>query len=63
MLNVGDNMQKKDRQKLQNIIDMLRGNINRMCVTNDKEELEEMRYYAKRKIDMIADINKKRLEE
>lgn len=60
---MGDNMQKKDRQKLQNIIDMLRGNINRMCVTNDKEELEEMRYYAKRKIDMIADINKKRLEE
>lgn len=43
------------------IIEMLDENVNRMCETNDEEELEEMRYYAKRKIDMIAEINKKRM--
>lgn len=31
-----------DMQKVYNEVDMLKGNINRMCVTDEKEELFKM---------------------
>ena len=34
-------------------MDMLEGTVNRMCVTHDKKELEDMRDWAKRRIDKI----------
>ena len=35
-----------DKQRLDNEIDMLKGNINRMCVTKTFKELNEMYDYA-----------------
>ena len=42
-------------------IDMLDGNISRMCLTVDEEELCSMRDWAKRRIDRIFDFNQKRI--
>ena len=44
-------------------IDMLRGNINRMCVTDDEDELAYMRDVAIRRIQKIHLINFNKLEE
>jgi len=44
-------------------IDMLQGNINRMCVTREEKELERMRDWAKRRIDKIYDIRKEELQK
>ncbi|WP_211750290.1 hypothetical protein [Paenibacillus sp. Marseille-Q4541] len=35
--------------------DMLQGNIARLSISKDLDELERMRYWAHRRIDMIAD--------
>lgn len=42
-----------DTQALQNEIDMLKGNINRMAVTDDKEELDVMKQFALMRIEAI----------
>ena len=52
-----------NRQKLEIEIDMLRGNINRMCVTDDDAELESMQQWAKKRIDRIYLYNHQRLRE
>lgn len=52
-----------NRQKLEIEIDMLRGNINRMCVTDDDAELESMQQWAKKRIDRIYSYNYQRLRE
>ena len=52
-----------NRQKLEIEIDMLRGNINRMCVTDDDAELESMQQWAKKRIDRIYLHNHQRLRE
>lgn len=52
-----------NRQKLEIEIDMLRGNINRMCVTDDDVELESMQQWAKKRIDRIYLHNHQRLRE
>ena len=54
---MNDFEQKRDIE-----IDMLRGNINRMCVTDDYEELYDMAIWAIRRICTLHDLNKKRLE-
>lgn len=48
-------------KELRNEIDMLQGNINRMCVTDDKEELASMLEYANRRLRRIFSINYKKL--
>lgn len=35
--------------------DMLQGNISRLNISDDVEELERMRYWAHKRIDLIAD--------
>ena len=52
-----------NRQKLEIEIDMLKGNINRMCVTDDDAELESMQQWAKKRIDRIYLHNHQRLRE
>lgn len=52
-----------NRQKLEIEIDMLKGNINRMCVTDDDAELESMQQWAKKRIDRIYLYNHQRLRE
>lgn len=47
--------------EIRNTEDMLKGNINRMCVTNDIKELRDMCNHAKRWIQHIYDMNYDRL--
>ena len=54
---MSDFEQKRDIE-----IDMLRGNINRMCVADDCEELDDMTLWAIKRICTLRDLNKKRLE-
>ena len=49
------------QQKLMNECDMLRGNINRMMVTDDHEELLTMFAYAHKRLGDIYWENKKRI--
>lgn len=53
----------KDYDDLSNEIRMLEGNINRMCVTKDNDELERMFKFAKSRLDDIYTYNKSRVEE
>lgn len=46
------------RQKLTTEVDMLKGNIARMCVTDDFNELERMVYFAMRRIHTIEDTKR-----
>lgn len=43
--------------------DMLEGNINRMCVTDDMNELLSMKNFAIRRIEHIFQVNYERLTE
>jgi hypothetical protein len=52
----------RNRNELLNEIDMLRGNINRMCVTDNKQELDKMLRYAKLRLDEIYDYNHYRVK-
>lgn len=44
-----------DERTLNNEKDMLQGNIARLSMSKDLDELERMRHWAHRRIDMIAD--------
>ena len=46
-------MTHKEFQMLMNECDMLKGNINRMMVTNDKKELRQMYEWAERRLQKI----------
>jgi hypothetical protein len=50
-------------KQLINEIEMLKGNINRMCITNDLEEIERMYYFAKYRIDEIYRYNFERINK
>lgn len=50
------------RQELMNECDSLQGNINRMMVTDDKEELYEMYCWAKARLETIYRENSKRIK-
>lgn len=52
-----------DKRDLDNELDMLRGNINRMCVCEEKEELYIQFYWATRRCAKILDICEKRFEQ
>lgn len=42
--------------------DMLDGNLNRMCVTNDPEELASMYFYARQRVKDLFIMNTARIE-
>ena len=42
------------------LLDMLQGNINRMCVTKDEDELARMHHWAVKRIDTLFKL---RLDE
>lgn len=42
--------------------DLLKGNINRMCVTDDRQELYIMYSFAKKRIDNLFNYNLKRID-
>lgn len=43
-----------DRDKIINLGDTIEGEINRICVTNDIEELNSMYSYAKRNLEKLV---------
>lgn len=52
-----------DLKKIDEQMDLLKGNINRMCVTDSLEELRDMDRWAKARINQIVAINYRRLTE
>lgn len=50
----------EERKELDMQIDMLNGNIYRMCVSDDVEEVKSMYEWAKKRIDEIAVITARR---
>ena len=44
-------------------LDSLQGNINRMCITTDEKELQEMRKWAKLRIDKIFDYRQEQIRK
>lgn len=53
----------KDLAEIREQEDMLKGNINRMCVTKDMTEYIKQKNLAIYRIGVIADINYRRLTE
>lgn len=51
----------KTKEELDNEIDLLEGNINRMCVTTNLVELCDMAMWAQKRIENIYDYNKQKL--
>ena len=58
-----DKIDKFDRQLLNDEIDMLKGNINRMCVSDDADELRQMENYALIRLTNIAKMCDLRMKE
>lgn len=50
-------------RRIDNIIDMLEGNICRMCVTDSKEELLQMYTYANIRLNEIFVDSSKRIKD
>lgn len=50
-------------KRIEEIERILKGNINRMCVTDDPQELYSIQRYAKKSIDQIAETNIQRLRD
>lgn len=50
-----------DLRTIYNEKDMLEGNINRMCVTDDMDELLSMKNFAMKRIERIFQVNYERL--
>lgn len=44
-------------------VDMLKGNINRMCVTDDVEELNRMYLIANKRLSVIYTFNYKKIDD
>lgn len=49
------------RQEIDNEMDMIRGNLNRMCVTDDTDELLIMYAYASIRLHDILEANRNRI--
>lgn len=54
-------MTEKDRRILDDDMDMIKGNLNRMCVCDTIKELEEMYNFATKRLFRIYRINLERL--
>ncbi len=52
----------KSHQEMQNEIDMLRGNINRMCVADSIQEVFAQYEWARKRLEDIFNYNISRLE-
>lgn len=55
-------LSKQQKQELDVQLDMLKGNINRMCVTDDVDELNSMYGYAKKRLLIIMLTNVERIK-
>lgn len=53
----------RNREEMLGEIDMLRGNINRICVSDDVEEISQMYHYALTRLEEIMKYNVRRVVE
>lgn len=54
---------EQERRCIENEIDMLKGNINRMCVTDDIKELYKQSDFARHRILKIENLAKSRFAD
>ena len=53
----------RNREEMLGEIDMLRGNINRICVSNDVEEISQMYHCALMRLEELMKYNVRRVVE
>lgn len=53
----------RNREEMLSEVDMLRGNINRICVSDDVEEISQMYHYALTRLEEIMKYNVRRVVE
>lgn len=56
-------MMIRNRKEMLGEVDMLRGNINRICVSDDVEEISQMYHYALTRLEEIMKYNVRRVVE
>ena len=56
-------MTEHEKIKLDNEVNLLKSNLNRICVTNDIDELNKMMFYLKERLEKIYNLNDKRIED
>lgn len=49
-------MKSDERQRMLNLADTIKGEINRMCVTDSLSELDTMSFHAKKNIEKLLSI-------
>jgi len=49
-------MIERERKIMFNLVDMLKGEINRMCVTDDLAELDSMALHARKNIEKLQNM-------
>ncbi len=54
-------MTREEHQKMLNLADMIQGEINRMCVTDEIAELDTMAFYAVENIKRLRDLRYREL--
>lgn len=53
----------RNREEMLGEVDMLRGNINRICVSNNVEEISQMYHYALTRLEEVMKYNVRRVVE
>lgn len=53
----------RNREEMLGEVDMLRGNINRICVSNNIEEISQMYHYALTRLEEVMKYNVRRVVE
>lgn len=55
-------MTERERKEVINLADMIKGEINRMCVTDDLAELDNMAFYAMKNIERLQSIRYEQMQ-
>ena len=55
-------MTERERKEICNLADMIKGEINRMCVTDDLAELDNMAFYAMKNIERLQSIRYEKMQ-
>ena len=55
-------MTERERKEIMNLADMIKGEVNRMCVTDDLAELDNMAFYAMKNIERLQSIRYEQMQ-
>ena len=56
-------LSKTDLEQIDSYLNLLQGNINRLCITDDESEYGQRCYFAMRNVSSILRITSKRFNE